>query len=147
MATKKTRKPKQPRLTLHYLLATLSFWGSSVRLLLITFLVGVIYVLKLMYADSSVEWETKVTIYILGSFALLDIGYVMLAKALPLKRRVDTACLLLVEALLAVIYIVPNLVEAPGLSWFSNWTILIVLLTVAIRALLGLLFASPKKRA
>lgn len=137
---------KQPRLTLHQLLVALSFWGSAARLLLVGFLVMVIFALRITNLDTTITWEAQVVIYVLGSFALLDIGYVMLARAFPLKKRLDVFCLLVLETLLAATYILPHLISVSALSWFSNWLVLIVLLTLAIRGLLGLLF-STKKRA
>lgn len=146
MAKKTTKKSKNPRLTLHQLLGALSFWGSTTRLLLVGFLVMAIFVMRLIYLDNTLLWEAQVVIYVLGSFAVLDIGYVMLARAFPLRKKLDVFCLLTLEILLAATYILPHLISVGGLSWFSNWFILIVLLAVAVRGLLGLLF-STKKRA
>ena len=143
MAKKAT---KQPRLTLHQLLGAMSFWGSATRLLLLAFLVLVIFALRITNLDTTLTWEAQVVIYVLGSFALLDVGYVMLARAFPLKKRVDIFCLLVLEILMAATYILPHLVSVRALGWFSNWFILIVLLALGVRGLLGLLF-STKKRA
>lgn len=142
MAKKTT---KQPRLTLHQLLGALSFWGSATRLLLVAFLVMVIFALRITYLDTTLTWEAQVVIYVLGSFALLDIGYVMLARALPLRRRIDIFCLVTLEILLAATYILPHVISVGGLAWFSNWFILIVLLTLGVRGLLGLLFSTRKR--
>lgn len=142
MAKKTT---KQPRLTLHQLLGALSFWGSATRLLLLAFLVFVIFALRITNLNTTLTWESQVVIYVLGSFALLDIGYVMLARAFPLKKRVDTFCLVVLEILMATTYILPHLVSVRGLAWFSNWFVLIVLLALGVRGLLGLLFSSRKR--
>lgn len=134
----------QPRLTLHQLLGSLSLWGSSTRLLLIGFIVAVIFALKLLYLDTSLDWELKVVIYIIGSFALLDTGYIILVRATPLKRRLDQLGLLGAEIVLAAAYVLPNLAHIPSLGKLANWTVLIVLLVLAVRALLGLLFSAKK---
>lgn len=141
-----TTKKSTSRLTLHELITTLSFWGSSVRILLVAFLVTALFVLRLTYLNTTVAWESQVAVYIIGSFALLDLGYVLLARALTLKRRLDIVSLLLLEALLAATYVVPNIAYAPALAWFANWTFLIVILALAVRGLLGLLFTPPKKQ-
>lgn len=142
MAKKTT---KQPRLTLHQLLAALSFWGSATRLLLITFFVMVIFALRITNLDTTITWESQVVIYVLGSFALLDIGYVMLARAFPLKKRLDVFCLLSLEVLLAATYILPHLISVGALSWFSNWLVFIAVLALAVRGLLGILFTTKKR--
>lgn len=146
MTTKKSKSRSTPRLTLHNLIVALSFWGSSVRLLLVAFLVAALFILRLFYLETTVVWESQVAIYIVGSFALLDIGYVLLARALPLKQRSDAVCLLVLETVLAATYVLPNIVYAPGLGWFANWTFLIVLLVLSVRGLLGLLFTPPVKK-
>ena len=141
MAKKTT---KQPRLTLHQLLVAISFWGSTTRLLLIAFVVGVIFALKMYYLTTTPEWELKVVIYILGSFALLDVAYVIVARTLPLKRRLDQLALLTTEAILGLAYVLPNMIYAPSLSKLASWSVLIVLLVLGVRTLLGLLFTSKK---
>lgn len=139
-----TTNAKTSRLTLHKLLGAVSFWGSSVRLLLLAFLVAIIFGLRLTYLDTTLTWEAQVVIYVLGSFALLDIGYVMLARAFPLDRQFDLLSLFLLEALLFAAYILPNITNVPSLGWLSNWILLVVLLALAIRGLIGLLFARKK---
>jgi len=141
MAKKTT---KQPRLTLHQLLVAISFWGTTARLLLITFVVAIIFALKLYYLTTTLEWELQVAIYILGSFALLDAGYVIVARTLPLKRRLDQLSLLATEAILGLAYVLPNLIYAPSLGRLASWSILIVLLVLGVRTLLGLLFTTKK---
>ncbi len=136
---------KQPRLTLHQLLGAISFWGSATRLLLLAFLVIVIFVLRITNLDTTLTWESQVIIYILGSFALLDIGYVMLARAFPLKKRPDIAILVGLEIFMAATYILPHIMNVRGLSWISNWLLLIALLALALRGLVGMLFTSKKR--
>jgi len=138
MATKKVKR--QPRLTLHQLLGAISFWGASTRILLVAFIIAVIFGLRVGYLDTTLQWELSVVIYVLGSFALLDIGYVMLARAFPLRKKLDTILLLVIELALVLIYVLPNIAHTPGFSWLSNWTVLLVVLVLAIRGLLGMLF-------
>lgn len=142
MAKKTT---KQPRLTLHQLLVAISFWGSATRLLLVAFIVASLFALKMYYQVATPEWEIKVAIYILGSFALLDIGYVIVARTLPLKRRLDQLSLLGAEAILGLAYVLPNVMYAPSLSRLASWSVLVVLLVLGVRTLLGLLFTPTKK--
>lgn len=142
MAKKTT---KQPRLTLHQLLGALSFWGSATRLLLLSFLVFVIFALRITNLDTTLTWEAQVVIYVLGSFALLDIGYVMLSRAFPLRKKLDTFCLLALEVFMAATYILPHMISVGGLSWFSNWLVLIALLALSVRGLLGMLFTTKKR--
>lgn len=143
MATSKT---KQPRLTLHNLLGAVSFWGTSVRLLLIAFLAIAVLAAHVIDASGNYEAELRAFIYIIGSFALLDAGYVMIARSMPLKKGADMTVLLLVEAAIGLSYVVPNFAFVPGLSWVARWAILIALFILSVRALLGLLFANTKKR-
>lgn len=136
---------KQPRLSLHQLLGAISFWGSATRLLLVTFLVAVIFVLRITNLDTTLTWESQVIIYVLGSFALLDIGYVMLARAFPLKKSADITALALIEIFMAATYILPHVMSVSSLAWISNWLILIALLALAMRGLLGMLFTTKKR--
>lgn len=152
MATKTSKKTshaktstQQPRLTLHQLLGAVSFWGSATRLLLVAFMVAVIFVLKLNYLETTLTWEVRVFIYIFGTIALLDIGYVIVARSLPLRRRLDLGVLLACESFLTLTYLLPNLIYVPTLARLSNWIIFIVLLTLGVRALLGILFTTSKK--
>jgi uncharacterized membrane protein len=140
MATK-----KQPRLTLHYLLGALSYWGTSVRVLLMAFLAAAVLTAHLIADPSSYDVSLRAFIYIVGSFFLLDAGYVMLARAMPGKKSTDMTALLLTEVALGVAYIVPNFAVVPGLTWLSNWALLIAIFVLSIRALLGFLFANTRK--
>lgn len=145
MAQKVTKSSGNSQLTLHQLLGALSFWGSATRLLLISFFVISIFALKLAYLDTNITWEVQVGIYVLGSFALLDISYVMLARAFPLRRTADTWCLLSVEIFLVAAYVLPYLIAVRGLSWFINWLLLVVLFVISVRGLLGILFSTKKR--
>lgn len=141
-----TNNTKQPRLTLHYLLGATSFWGTSVRLLLMAFLGAAVFTARVIVMPETYASEVQAFIYIVGSFALLDAGYVMLARAMPLKRSLDMTVLLLADAAIAIIYVVPNFVYIPGFVLLGRWTVLIVIFVLSIRALLGLLLANTKKR-
>jgi len=143
MATKKT---KQPRLTLHYLLGALSFWGTSVRVLLMAFLAAAVLVAQLIVDPSLYAQQLQELIYIVGSFFVLDAGYVMLARSMPFRKLTDTTILLLVDLALALAYIVPSFAHVPGLSWLAKWSILSVIFILSVRALTGLLMANSSKR-
>lgn len=141
-----TKKSQVPQLTLHGLLGAISFWGTSVRLLLMAFLAGAVLAAHVIELPGSYETEIQAFIYIVGSFFLLDAGYVMIARALPLKKTFDMAILLVVDLIIGLGYIVPNFAHIPELAWSARWTILIVLFVLSIRALIGLLHPTTKKR-
>lgn len=140
------KKPQAPQLTLHGLLGAISFWGTSVRLLLMTFLAGAVLAAHVIEMPGSYETEIQAFIYIVGSFFLLDAGYVMIARALPLKKSFDMAVLLIVDLIIGLGYITPNFAHMPEIAWSARWTILIVLFVLSIRALIGLLHPTTKKR-
>lgn len=140
------KQAKQPRLTLHNLLGALSFWGTSVRVLLMTFLAGAVLAAQIIVSPDSYGGQTQGFIYVVGSFFLLDAGYVMLARAMPFRKVADMTILLLADIGLALSYVLPSFVHVPGLSWFARWSIISVIFILSIRALIGLLMARPQKR-
>jgi uncharacterized membrane protein len=110
------------------------------------FLAGTVLAARVIATPGTYESELQAFIYIVGSFALLDVGYVMIARAMPLKKSLDMTVLLLVDAAIGLAYVVPNFAQVPGFTMLARWTILTVLLVLSIRALCGLLLVDPKKR-
>lgn len=149
MKKKPILKPKSS-ITLHQLLVALSFWGTAVRALLFSFLAAAIFLVALTEARSAsaVDAEVMVLIYVLCSFLLLDIGYVMVARVYHLQRGLDVLALLLAELLLTALYVAPKLVVNPDIKLDTNpllYIVFIPLVALSMRALLGMLFASRSR--
>ncbi len=143
-------KKKSP-LTLHGLLVALSYWGTSVRLFIVTFVTCAVFAIALSETSgrpSAVSGEVITLIYLLASVFVLDFGYVMAARALPMQRALDVMSLVAADLILLGLYVVPkvtvtttvNLVNPVGI------VILIAILVLALRLLVGFLF-SPKNNA
>jgi len=139
------KKNNQPRLTLHQLLIALSFWGSSVRILLVGFLALAVLLSRLLAGETDIDVESFAFIYFVGSVALLDIGYVMLARTMKLRPKFDALVLLVIELAITAAYIIPAFAYVPVFSKMAVWTILVVLLTLGIRTLLGLLYGRTSR--
>ena len=142
--TKKSSKEK-PTLTLHVLLGALSFWGTAARTLLFTFLATAVFLVALteVTATSAVDSEIFILIYVLGSFLLLDFGYVMIARAYRMQRALDMLALLAAELILALLYIAPKLVVSSDVAVRVNPLIFVVFIPIIVlsfRMLLGMLF-------
>lgn len=142
--TKKSTK-KTPTLTLHSLIGALSFWGTAVRTLLFAFLAAAVFIVALTEAttDAAVDSEILVLIYVLGSFLLLDFGYVLIARAYALQRAIDLLALFVADILLALLYIAPKLVVTSDISVRTNpliFVIFIPIIVLSLRMLVGMLF-------
>lgn len=144
MATK-SKKTKQPPVSLHTLLGAISYWGTTVRTLLLAFLAGAIFAARVISAPDSYAHELQVFVYIVGSFFALDTGYVMIARSMPFHRAADATLLILADLFIGASYVVSSFAVTPILSSISTWTILVVILVLSVRALAGLLFANPKR--
>jgi len=145
----KSMSNKPSRLTLHYFLGALSFWGTAVRLMLFTFIAIVVLVIALTEATDpmALDRQIMVLIYVLASFSLLDFGYVMVARAYPLQKQLDLVALVLVDIFLAMLYIVPKLVVSSTVQVVTDpltYIFFIPLIVIAVRMLLGFLFAGRK---
>jgi hypothetical protein len=134
-----------PALTLHSLIVALSFWGTAVRTMLFAFLAVAVFVVALSEArtDAAVDSEILVLIYVLGSFLLLDFGYVLVARAYTLSRAVDLLALFAADILLGLLYIAPKMVVTADISVRTNPLIFVVfipLIVLSVRMLVGMLF-------
>lgn len=140
MATPK-KQTKPIHLTLHELIGALSFWGATVRFLLFVFLATVTLFVALSQTVDSYE-QIGMYIYILSAFLVFDVGYVMLARGLPLTRAYDIAVIIGFEIILAIAYVLPYFALVPAsFSLVVIWSLLIVVGLLSVRALLGLLYS------
>lgn len=147
MTTKKTQKQS---LTLHGLLVALSFWGTAVRTLLFSFLAAAVFVVALTETTSvnAIDNEVMVLIYVLGSFLLLDFGYVMVARAYPLQRGLDILALLAADLLVTMLYIAPKVVVSSHVTLKTDpliYVIFIPIVALSMRILLGMLFGGRQR--
>lgn len=147
--SKKDKKPNS--LTLHQLLPALSYWGATVRLLLIAVVAAVVLLVRSSELESggltAVQAFTtagQAFIYAMGSFLILEVCYLAIARSYPLRQHIDQAILLGSETLLALGYFLPYFMLVP--AWFvtvSRFVFVAVLLVIGVRLLIGLLY--PKK--
>lgn len=142
--TKKSTQKKQT-LTLHSLLGALSFWGTAARIFLFGILAAAIFIVALSEAasESRIDSEILILIYVLGSFLLLDFGYVMIARTYTLQRGLDLLALFVADILLALLYIAPKLVVSSAVTVKTDpliYIIFIPLVVLGLRTLLGMLF-------
>lgn len=147
MTRTSTRKSSRV-LTLHHLIVELSYWGSSVRLLLLGFLAALIMVIRISELESlgmslgaAVTSAAGVFIYAVGSFLILEIGYLLIARAYRLVRGLDRLIFFGVESVLAIIYFLPYFAMVPNwLTIVSRYFFVAVLLILGMRLLIGLLY-------
>lgn len=154
MAKKTTKKlakkqSKQP-LTLHYLLGAVSFWGTAVRSLLFTFVGASVLVLSLSEAGSATAYDNEIVsfLYVLASYFLLDTGYVIAARAYVLRRvAYDQIALLAADTFLALLYIVPRIVDVRVSTKVDPllYVIFVPIIVISLRMLVGLLFGKRSR--
>lgn len=142
----KTKKART--LTLHRLLAELSYWGSASRLLLIGFLAAVVFVVRIselesggMALGSAVTTAGAAFLYAIGAFFIFEVGYLLLARAYRMTRGFDRLAFFSSEAVLVGAYFLPYFALIP--SWLVNLSRMIfvaVLLILGMRLLIGLLY-------
>ena len=147
--TKKTTKQNQT-LTLHSLIGALSFWGTAVRTLLFGFLALAVFIVALSEAttETGVDGEVVVLIYVLGSFLLLDFGYVLIARSYLLQRGLDLLALFVADIILALLYIAPKLVVNSDITVRTNpllFVIFIPIVVLSLRMLVGMLFGRRQR--
>lgn len=143
------KKTKKSQLTLHGLLTALSYWGTSVRLFLAVFVSIVVFAIALSETTGSltaVSGEVIILLYVLGCVLLLDLGYVIIARALALRPRLDAASLILADIGLLGLYALPKVTVTTVTALVNpiGVALLIVILILALRLLAGILF-SPKR--
>ena len=141
----KKQSAKKRTLTLHELLGSLSFWGTATRTLLFSFLAAIIFVVALSEAATydAIDGEVVTLIYVLGSFVLLDFGYVLIARSYLLPKGLDLLALAAADIIIALLYIVPKIVVVPQETSVTNpllYIVFIPIVCLSIRMLLGMLF-------
>lgn len=146
MTTKKSSKQK---LTLHELIVALSFWGTAVRLFLFSFIAAAVFVVALSEAQTAqaVDNEVLILIYVLGSFLLLDFGYVTVARSYVLQKGLDIVALIAADLLLALLYIAPKITVNSGQAARIDplmFVIFIPIVVIGMRMLLGFLFGRKR---
>lgn len=155
MSKKKPEKRKLPHYSLHHLIVALSYWGTTTRVLLIAFLalaVSFIRVLEQVASSdapvlSSLLNEGQLIVYSVGSFAILDIGYVMISRAYSFAKRIDVPALLLSETVLALLYFLPYLaVVSDRVAYMTRWVFVAVLVVLALRLVVGMLYGKTAKK-
>lgn len=147
MAKKKTKKLP---LTLHGLLVALSYWGTATRLFLAMFVSVVVFAIALSETNgsvSAVSAEAITLIYALGSMLLLDAGYVIAARALPLRRTLDIMSLLVADLALLCFYVIPKVIVTASVPVVNpiGIVLLFAVLVLALRLLSGFLFSTKRK--
>lgn len=138
------KSTQPPHLLLHTLLGALSYWGTSVRILLIGF---VLFIANLVTVLNSVE-TVSFTVYaaqfayIMGSLLLLDAGYVTIARALPISTETaDKVLFLGFMASLGFVVVLPYFAPVPQSVMVSiKWVFIVTLFVLALRLVLGLFF-------
>ncbi len=146
-----SKKKTSSQLSLHELICQMSFWGTSVRLLLFSFLAAVVFAFALSEASTSSAADSQIMqlIYVLGSFFILDFGYVMIARSYPLKRSVDMVFLATADVILALLYILPKSVVASTITTRENPLVYVFIIAIGVlsmRLLVGLLIGNPSRR-
>ena len=141
---------KPPHLLLHTLLGELSYWGTSVRILLIGF---VLFVANLVTVLNTVDTVSITSygaqfIYVMGSLLLLDAGYVTIARALPISTEmVDRVLFLGFMAALGFVVVLPHFAVVPQSIMVSvKWVFIVMLFVLALRLVLGLFFGGRTDR-
>lgn len=146
----KKKSPKRTRsLSLHSLLGALSFWGTATRGFLFSFIALVVFASALSEASTEVAIDTEIMafVYVLGSFLLLDFGYVLIARAYRLGSGIDRLALYVADIFLAALYFIPNLVVNPHIRLTTDPLLFIVFVPVVVlslRMLVGILFGSRR---
>lgn len=138
------QKTQPPHLLLHTLLGSLSYWGTSVRILLIGFVLFVANLITVLNSADSVSFTSYGAqfAYIMGSLLLLDAGYVTIARALPISTEtIDKVLFLGFMAALGFVVVIPYFAAVPQSVMVSiKWVFIVTLFVLALRLVLGLFF-------
>lgn len=141
---------QSPRLSLHHLLVALSFWGSATRLFLIAFIVFALSLVNILGAQTGegfsisalITDEIQNFVYVVGSFFILDVGYVLIARRYPLRVIYDKLILLGAEVVVGLAYVLPHVAFVPTyISALTQWILLGALMVIALRLTLGIVRA------
>lgn len=147
--SKKTKNTsvKPARLTAHGLLGSLSYWGSAARLLLTGILVGFAFLLNISGGLEASRFDLEIIflLYGVGVLFVLDVGYVMTARALPLNKVFDRWVVMMSDLLVASFFVIPSLVvTSMHAARMRVLCLVAVLLLLSLRILLGLVLSTRK---
>lgn len=145
----KKASSKKSTLTLHGLLGALSLWGTAARGFLFGFLALAVFVTALSEttSDVGIDIEVMVLVYVLGSFLLLDLGYVLISRAYLLQGTLDRLALYIADIFLATLYFVPNLVVSSRIQLTVDplmFVVFVPIVVLSLRMLVGMLFGSKR---
>ncbi len=149
MAAVKSSKKNNPKtgLSAWGLVGALSYWGTAARMVVLLVLLGSAYFLNIAVQTDwrAVDVETLVLIYGMSTLFVLDAGYIIAARALSLKPRLDRWVVITSDILLASFFVVPSffIVGIPS-DKLRPLSLFVALLIVSIRLLMGLLFTKRK---
>ncbi len=139
---KSRMKESSPRLSLHGLLGALSYWGSAVRVMLFGFVYACAQYLGYASSVVSLEQALQQWIYIVAVFVVFDLGYVTIARALPIgKELVDRGLFLVMALVYASVFLLPWFIHVSA-DWSVStaWVLLAPLLVLSGRIMMGFLF-------
>src|SRR5690349_12300176 len=122
----------------------MSYWGAAVRVLLITVVAAVVLLVRASELESTGLTTAsafltagQAFVYAIGSFLILEVGYLTITRAYPVRRYIDQTTLLACEAILALCYFLPYFVLVP--AWFvtvSRFLFVAILLILGMRLLI-----------
>lgn len=154
MVKNKKNSSVTPSITLHRLIGQFTYLGASARLLLIATLGLAVYAAQVLETvlsgydmNAAVLGGVQTLFYILGTFFVLEIGYMMVAQAYRLNQTRDKLILYGSEAVIAALYFIPYLVVLPtGYVFLTRFVFLAALAVLSFRLVVGLLYGSVAKK-
>lgn len=145
---KKSTEEKK-KLTVHGLLGSLSYWGTTARFMLVSVFIVFAFILNLTGDNSASYIDSEIMFFIVGLTTLLalDLGYTVAARGLPLNRKADRWAVMISDSVLAGFFVAPSMLHYIGGNGdkVRIAAILLALLVVALRVLVGLLFTKRKR--
>lgn len=151
MAKKVAKKAsvEKKKLTVHGLLGSLSYWGTTARFLFVSVFIVFAFVVNLAGDSTPSYVDSEIMFFIVGLTTLLalDLGYVVAARGLPLNRRTDRWAVMIADLVLAGFFVAPSILHqvGPNGDKVRLAAILLALLLVSLRVLMGLLFTKRKR--
>lgn len=154
MVKNKKNSSVTPSITLHRLIGQFTYLGASARLLFVATLALAVYAAQVLEAaisgysmEVAVISGIQMLFYILGTFFILEIGYLMIANAYRLSVTRDKLILFGTELILTALYFVPYLVVlSTGFVVATRFVLIGALAVLAFRLIVGLLYGSVAKR-
>lgn len=136
------REVRPPHLLLHNLLGAMSYYGTTVRGLLYGFVLAIAMTLGVTSGGLSAGRSFETFVWMVGSFLLLDAGYVTIIRSRPFAvETADRALFLILLLGLATVIVWPYVgMITPGLLLGAKEVFLGVLFVLALRLILGLAF-------